>query len=176
LLAAADTFRAAAIEQLQVWGDRAGCSVIASKLGADPAGLVFDAMNQAVDDQFDVLLIDTAGRLQNKKDLMAELEKIVRVMRKVDKTAPHSVILVMDATVGQNAHSQVELFKEAIDVSGLIITKLDGTARGGVIVALAEKFSIPVHAIGVGEAMEDLHPFEAQTFACAMMGMSVEKI
>ena len=176
LLAAADTFRAAAIEQLQIWGDRSGCSVIASKTGADPAGLVFDAMNRAVVDQFDILLIDTAGRLQNKKDLMAELEKIVRVMRKVDESAPHSVVLVMDATVGQNAHSQVELFKEAVDVSGLIITKLDGTAKGGVVVALAEKFNIPVHAIGVGEGMEDLRPFEAQTFARAMMGMSAEKI
>lgn len=176
LLAAADTFRAAAIEQLQIWGDRAGCSVIASKIGADPAGLVFDAMKQAVDEHFDILLIDTAGRLQNKKDLMAELEKIVRVIRKVDETAPHSVVLVMDATVGQNAHSQVELFKQAVDVSGLVITKLDGSARGGVVVALAEKFNIPVHAIGVGEGMEDLRPFEAQTFARAMMGISVEKL
>jgi fused signal recognition particle receptor len=176
LLAAADTFRAAAIEQLKIWGNRTGCSVIASQIGADPAGLVFDAMKQAVDEHFDILLIDTAGRLQNKKDLMAELEKIVRVMRKVDETAPHSVVLVMDATVGQNAHSQVELFNEAVEVSGLVITKLDGSAKGGVVVALAEKFKIPVHAIGVGEKMEDLRPFEARSFARAMMGISVEKL
>jgi len=173
LLAAGDTFRAAAIDQLQVWGDRTGCSVIASETGADPAGLVFDAMKRAAADYSDVLLIDTAGRLQNKKDLMAELEKIVRVMRKVDETAPHSVVLVMDATVGQNAHSQVELFKEAVDVSGLIITKLDGSAKGGVVVALAEKFNIPVHAIGIGEGMDDLRPFNAQTFARAMIGLPI---
>ena len=173
LLAAGDTFRAAAIDQLQVWGDRTGCSVIASETGADPAGLVFDAMKRAAADYSDVLLIDTAGRLQNKKDLMAELEKIVRVMRKVDETAPHSVVLVMDATVGQNAHSQVELFKEAVDVSGLIITKLDGSAKGGVVVALAEKFNIPVHAIGIGEGMDDLRPFNARTFARAMIGLPI---
>jgi fused signal recognition particle receptor len=173
LLAAADTFRAAAIDQLQVWGDRTGCSVIASETGADPAGLVFDAMKRAAVEYSDVLLVDTAGRLQNKKDLMAELEKIVRVMRKVDETAPHSVVLVMDATVGQNAHSQVELFKEAVDVSGLIITKLDGSAKGGVVVALAEKFNIPVHAIGVGEGMDDLRSFKARTFARAMIGLPI---
>ena len=173
LLAAADTFRAAAIDQLQVWGDRTGCSVIASETGADPAGLVFDAMKRATVEDSDVLLVDTAGRLQNKKDLMAELEKIVRVMRKVDETAPHSVVLVMDATVGQNAHSQVELFKEAVDVSGLIITKLDGSAKGGVVVALAEKFNIPVHAIGVGEGMDDLRSFKARTFARAMIGLPI---
>ncbi len=171
LLAAADTYRAAAVDQLQVWGDRTGCSVIASKRGSDPAGLVFDAMNRAADDCSDVLLIDTAGRLQNKKDLMAELEKIVRVMRKIDGTAPHSVVLVMDATVGQNAHSQVKLFKEAVDVSGLIVTKLDGSAKGGVVVALAENFNIPVHAIGIGEGMDDLRPFNARTFARAMIGL-----
>jgi len=173
MLAAADTFRAAAIEQLQVWGERTGCPVIASEIGGDPAGLVFDAMKRAVAEQADVLIVDTAGRLQNKQDLMAELEKIVRVMRKVDETAPHSVILVMDATVGQNAHSQVEIFKQAVDVSGLVITKLDGSARGGVVVALAEKFSIPVYAIGVGEGMDDLRPFEARAFARALVGLRV---
>ena len=171
LLAAADTFRAAAIEQLQIWGARSGCPVITSETGADPAGLVFDAMKRAAAERTDVLMVDTAGRLQNKQDLMAELEKIVRVMRKVDEGAPHSVILVMDATVGQNAHSQVQIFKEAVDVSGLIITKLDGSARGGVVVALAEKFALPVHAVGVGEGMDDLRPFEARAYARAMMGL-----
>jgi len=171
LLAAADTFRAAAIEQLQIWGARTGCPVIASETGADPAGLVFDAVKRADAERADVLMVDTAGRLQNKQDLMAELEKIVRVMRKVDETAPHAVVLVMDATVGQNAHSQVEIFKEAVDVSGLIITKLDGSARAGVVVALAEKFSIPVHAVGVGEGMDDLRPFEARAFARALVGL-----
>ena len=171
LLAAADTFRAAAIEQLQIWGARTGCPVIASETGADPAGLVFDAMKRADGERAEVLMVDTAGRLQNKQDLMAELEKIVRVMRKVDDTAPHSVILVMDATVGQNAHSQVEIFKQAVDVSGLIVTKLDGSARGGVVVALAEKFALPVHAVGVGEGMDDLRPFEARAFARAMLGL-----
>jgi fused signal recognition particle receptor len=172
LLAAADTFRAAAIEQLQIWGARTGCEVIASETGADPAGLVFDAMKRADAERADVLMVDTAGRLQNKQDLMAELEKIVRVMRKVDETAPHSVVLVMDATVGQNAHSQVEIFKDAVDVSGLIVTKLDGSARGGVVVALAEKFALPVHAIGIGEGMDDLRPFEARAFARALVGLA----
>jgi fused signal recognition particle receptor len=171
LLAAADTFRAAAIEQLQIWGARTGCEVIASETGADPAGLVFDAMKRADKERTDVLMIDTAGRLQNKQDLMAELEKIVRVMRKVDESAPHAVVLVMDATVGQNAHSQVEIFKEAVDVSGLIITKLDGSARAGVVVALAEKFALPVHAVGVGEGLDDLRPFEARAFARALVGL-----
>ncbi len=172
LLAAADTFRAAAIEQLQIWGARTGCEVIASETGADPAGLVFDAMKRADAERADVLMVDTAGRLQNKQDLMAELEKIVRVMRKADETAPHSVALVMDATVGQNAHSQVEIFKDAVDVSGLIVTKLDGSARGGVVVALAEKFALPVHAIGIGEGMDDLRPFEARAFARALVGLA----
>ncbi|MBT3305944.1 MAG: signal recognition particle-docking protein FtsY [Alphaproteobacteria bacterium] len=173
MLAAGDTFRAAAIEQLQVWGARTGCPVVASELGADPSGLVFDAIKQAQAERSDILIVDTAGRLQNKQDLMAELEKIVRVMRKVDETAPHSVVLVMDATVGQNAHSQVEVFKEAVDVTGLIVTKLDGSARGGVVVALAEKFNIPVHAIGIGEGMEDLRPFDARAFARALVGLRV---
>ncbi len=171
MLAAGDTFRAAAIEQLQIWGDRTGCPVVASETGADAAGLVFDAMERARDERADILLIDTAGRLQNKQDLMAELEKIVRVMRKIDATAPHSVVLVMDATVGQNAHGQVEVFKEAVDVSGLIVTKLDGSARGGVVVALAEKFGLPVHAIGVGEGLDDMQPFEARAFARSLLGL-----
>ncbi len=171
MLAAGDTFRAAAIEQLQIWGARTGCPVVASETGADAAGLVFDAMQRAGDEGADILLVDTAGRLQNKQDLMAELEKIVRVMRKVDQTAPHSVVLVMDATVGQNAHDQVEIFKDAVDVSGLIVTKLDGSARGGVVVALAEKFGLPVHAIGVGEGLDDMQPFEARAFAHSLLGL-----
>ncbi|MBC8338366.1 MAG: signal recognition particle-docking protein FtsY [Rhodospirillales bacterium] len=171
MLVAGDTFRAAAIEQLQVWGARTGCPVIAGETGDDPAGLVFDAMKQADAERADILLVDTAGRLQNKQDLMAELEKVVRVMRKVDDTAPHAVLLVMDATVGQNAHSQVEIFKDAVDVTGMVITKLDGSAKGGVVVALAEKFGIPVHAVGVGEGMDDLRPFEARAFARAMVGL-----
>ena len=171
MLAAGDTFRAAAIEQLQIWGDRTGCPVVASKIGADAAGLVHDAMTRARDEGADVLIVDTAGRLQNKKDLMEELRKIVRVIQKVDETAPHSVLLVMDATVGQNAHRQVEIFKEMVDVSGLIITKLDGSARGGVVVALADKFALPVYAVGVGEGLDDLQAFEARAFARSLMGL-----
>ena len=172
MLAAGDTFRAAAIEQLQIWGARTGCPVVASETGADAASLVFDAMTRARDEGADILLVDTAGRLQNKQDLMAELEKIVRVMRKVDGSAPHSVVLVMDATVGQNAHDQVEIFKNAVNVSGLIVTKLDGSARGGVVVALAEKFALPVHAIGVGEGLDDMQPFEARAFARSLLGLT----
>ena len=171
MMAAADTFRAAAIEQLQVWGERTGSPVITAPPGADAAGLAYDAFSQARARGADVLLIDTAGRLQNKKDLMAELEKIIRVIRKIDETAPHDCLLVLDATVGQNAHSQVEIFKEIVDVSGLMMTKLDGTARGGVVVALAEKFGLPVHAIGVGETAEDMRPFEARAFARSLMGL-----
>ena len=171
MLAAGDTFRAAAIEQLQIWGGRTGCPVVASEIGADAAGLVHDAMTRARDEGADVLMVDTAGRLQNKKDLMEELRKIVRVIRKVDETAPHSVLLVMDATVGQNAHRQVEIFKEMVDVSGLIVTKLDGSARGGVVVALADKFALPVHAVGVGEELDDLQAFEARAFARSLMGL-----
>jgi|TARA_Y100000031_G_scaffold131950_1_gene152646 fused signal recognition particle receptor len=171
MLAAGDTFRAAAVEQLRIWGGRTGCPVVAGEPGADAAGLVFDAIGRAKDERADVLLIDTAGRLQNKKDLMAELEKIVRVIKKADGTAPHSVLLVMDATVGQNAHSQVETFKEMVDVSGLIVTKLDGSAKGGVVVALAEKFALPVHAVGVGEKLDDMRPFEAREFARSLMGL-----
>ena len=171
MLAAGDTFRAAAIEQLQIWGARAGCTVIAGETGDDAAGLVFDAITRAKDEDADILIVDTAGRLQNKQDLMAELEKIVRVMRKVDATAPHTSLLVMDATVGQNAHSQVKIFSEAVDVSGLIVTKLDGSAQGGVVVALAEKFGLPVHAIGVGEGMNDMQPFDARAFSRALVGL-----
>lgn len=171
LLAAGDTFRAAAIEQLQVWGERTGCPVIARAQGADPAGLAFDAVRDARDQGHDIVIIDTAGRLQNKKDLMAELEKVVRVIKKQDETAPHACLLVMDATIGQNAHSQVEAFKDAVEVTGLVMTKLDGSAKGGVVVALAEKFGLPVHAVGVGEGIDDLKPFEARSFARSLMGL-----
>jgi len=171
VLAAGDTFRAAAIEQLQVWGDRTGAPVIARDIGADAAGLAYDAMEQARDQGADILLIDTAGRLQNKTHLMEELEKIVRVIKKVTPDAPHDVILVLDATVGQNAHSQVETFMNAVNVTGLVMTKLDGTAKGGVVVALADKFHLPVHAIGVGEGADDLRPFRARDFACNLMGL-----
>ena len=171
ILAAGDTFRAAAVEQLQIWGERTGCPVIARDTGADAAGLAYDALEAARRDGYDLLLIDTAGRLQNKADLMAELEKIVRVLRKLDPEAPHSCLLVLDATVGQNAHSQVEVFRDMVAVSGLVLTKLDGTARGGVLVALAEKFGLPVHAVGVGEGADDLRPFEAGVFARSLMGV-----
>ena len=170
-LVAGDTFRAAAVEQLQIWGERSGCPVISRDNGADAAGLAFDAIKEAQASGADVLMIDTAGRLQNRKDLMEELTKVVRVIRKVDETAPHSVLLVMDATIGQNAHSQVEVFKDMVDVSGLIITKLDGSAKGGVVVSLAERFEIPVHAVGVGEGIDDLRPFEADAFARSLMGL-----
>jgi fused signal recognition particle receptor len=171
VLAAGDTFRAAAVEQLKVWAERAGCPVVARETGADAAGLAFDALEQARRDQADILFIDTAGRLQNRTDLMAELQKIVRVLRKIDDTAPHSVVLVLDATVGQNAHSQVEIFKAICAVTGLVVTKLDGTAKGGVLVALAESFHLPVHAIGVGETADDLRPFDARAFARNLMGL-----
>lgn len=170
-LVAGDTFRAAAVEQLQIWGERSDCPVISRDNGADAAGLAFDAIKEAQASGADVLMIDTAGRLQNRKDLMEELTKVVRVIRKVDETAPHSVLLVMDATIGQNAHSQVEVFKDMVDVSGLIITKLDGSAKGGVVVSLAERFEIPVHAVGVGEGIDDLRPFEADAFARSLMGL-----
>ena len=172
VLAAGDTFRAAAIEQLKIWGERTGAPVIAREPGSDSAGLVYDACQQARDDQADVLLIDTAGRLQNKTDLMDELEKVVRVIRKIDQGAPHSVLLVLDATTGQNALSQVEVFQKVCDVSGLVMTKLDGTARGGVLVALSARFGLPIHAIGVGEGIDDLQPFEAGAFAEALVGMN----
>ena len=171
LLVAGDTFRAAAIEQLQVWGQRVGAPVIAAQQGSDAASLAFDALDRARKESVDVLLIDTAGRLHNKADLMAELGKIIRVLRKLDASAPHACLLVLDATVGQNAHAQVEAFKEMTQVTGLIMTKLDGTARGGVVVALAEKFGLPIHAVGVGEGMDDLRPFEARAFARGLMGL-----
>lgn len=171
MMAAGDTFRAAAIEQLKVWGDRVGAEVIAREVGADSAGLAFDALEKARAEGIDVLLIDTAGRLQNKSELMAELEKVIRVIRKVDATAPHSVVQVLDATVGQNALSQVEVFLRVAGVTGLVMTKLDGTARGGILVPLTEKFGLPIHAIGVGEAVEDLQPFKADLFAKALAGI-----
>jgi len=171
MLAAGDTFRAAAIEQLQIWGDRADCTVIAQEQGSDAASLAYKAIERAREDAVDILMIDTAGRLQNKSNLMEELKKILRVIRKLDDTAPHAVLLVLDATVGQNAHSQVEIFREMVDVSGLVMTKLDGSAKGGVVVGLAEKFDLPVHAIGVGETAEDLRPFDAREFADSLMGL-----
>ncbi|MXQ13473.1 signal recognition particle-docking protein FtsY [Microvirga makkahensis] len=171
MLAAGDTFRAAAIEQLKVWGERVGAPVLAREQGADAAGLAFDALQEAKANDTDVLLIDTAGRLQNKAGLMAELEKIVRVIKKFDESAPHATLLVLDATVGQNAMSQVELFQKVAGVTGLVMTKLDGTARGGILVALAAKFGLPVHFIGVGEGVEDLEPFTAGDFAKAIAGI-----
>jgi fused signal recognition particle receptor len=171
LLAAGDTFRAAAVEQLRIWGERTSSPVVARDHGADAAGLAFDAIEEAREQGCDVVLIDTAGRLQNKKDLMDELAKIVRVVGKQDATAPHAVIQVLDATVGQNAHSQVQVFKEITKVTGLVLTKLDGSARGGVLVALAEQFGLPVHAVGVGEGADDLRPFEPRAFARALLGL-----
>ncbi|MEL6477677.1 MAG: signal recognition particle-docking protein FtsY [Pseudomonadota bacterium] len=170
VIAAGDTFRAAAVEQLQVWGERAGVPVMTAEQGSDPASLAFDAMTKAEQEGADILLIDTAGRLQNRADLMEELAKIVRVIRKKDPEAPHNTVLVLDATTGQNALSQVETFQKIADVSGLVMTKLDGTAKGGVLVALADRFALPIHAIGVGEAIEDLAPFDPQDFADALTG------
>lgn len=170
-LAAGDTFRAAAIEQLQVWGQRAGIPVVARPQGSDPAALAFDAMSEAKEAGADVLVIDTAGRLQNRAELMDELAKVVRVVKKQAPDAPHDCLLVLDGTVGQNAHSQVKVFREMVDVTGLIVTKLDGSARGGVVVALAEDFALPVHAVGVGEQPNDLRPFEARAFARGLMGL-----
>ena len=170
MLAAGDTFRAAAVEQLSIWGERTGARVITTKVGGDAAGLAYTAMEEAKRENVDLLLIDTAGRLQNKAGLMAELEKILRVIRKLDPEAPHSSILVLDATTGQNALNQVEIFGKTCDVTGLVMTKLDGTARGGVLVAIADKFGLPVHAIGVGEGIDDLQPFEARDFARALSG------
>jgi fused signal recognition particle receptor len=170
-LAAGDTFRAAAVEQLGIWGKRAGCPVTTRPTGADAASLALDALNEAKAEGADLLLIDTAGRLQNRADLMAELEKIVRVLKKGDPTAPHSVLLVLDATVGQNAHAQAETFRAMVGVTGIVMTKLDGTARGGVLVSLAEHYGIPVHFIGVGETAEDLRPFSAESFARSLVGL-----
>jgi fused signal recognition particle receptor len=171
ILAAGDTFRAAAVEQLQVWGERASCPVLTRPTGSDAAGLAFDALVRARQEGTDVLLIDTAGRLHNKADLMGELQKIVRVLKKVDAEAPHAVLLVLDATVGQNAHAQAEIFREMVGVTGIVMTKLDGTAKGGVLVSLAEKYGIPIHAIGIGESAEDLRPFEARAYARSLVGL-----
>jgi fused signal recognition particle receptor len=171
VLAAGDTFRAAGIEQLQIWGERTGCRVVTRPMGSDAAGLAYDAFEEARAAGSDILLIDTAGRLHNKANLMAELQKIVRVLKKVDPEAPHSVLLVLDATTGQNAHSQAEIFRDMVGVTGIVMTKLDGTARGGVLVSLAEKYGIPIHAIGVGETADDLRPFEARAYARSLMGL-----
>jgi fused signal recognition particle receptor len=170
VLAAGDTFRAAAIEQLGVWAGRAGAGFVHGKAGGDAAGLAFEALEKAKRDEADILLIDTAGRLSNKTDLMAELEKIARVLKKRDPSAPHAVLLVLDATTGQNAITQVEAFQAKVPLSGLIMTKLDGTAKGGILVALAARFELPVHFIGVGEGEADLQPFDAQAFAQALIG------
>jgi fused signal recognition particle receptor len=171
MLAAGDTFRAAAVEQLQVWGQRADVPVVSGAPNTDSAGLAYGALERARREGIDVLLIDTAGRLHNKAHLMEELSKLVRVIKKLDPTAPHDAILVLDATVGQNAHQQVDLFSKALPLTGLVVTKLDGTAKGGVLVALAEAFKVPVVAIGVGESAEDLRPFEARAFARSLMGL-----
>jgi fused signal recognition particle receptor len=170
-LAAGDTFRAAAIEQLRIWAGRTGSAIVARAQGGDAAGLAFDALTSAIAAQSDVLLMDTAGRLQNRAELMGELEKIIRVMKKVDPSAPHATLLVLDATVGQNALSQVEIFSRVAGVTGLVMTKLDGTARGGILVAIADRFSLPVHFIGVGETVDDLEPFAARDFAEAIAGI-----
>ena len=171
MLAAGDTFRAAGVSQLQIWGERIGCPVVARETGSDASGLAFDALIAAREKGGDLLIVDTAGRLHNRADLMAGLQKIIRVLKKIDPDAPHSCLLVLDATTGQNAHAQVETFLEMTDVSGLIVTKLDGSAKGGVIVALAERFGLPVHAIGVGEGEDDLRPFESVAFAQGLMGL-----
>jgi len=170
MLAAADTFRAAAIDQLKVWGGRVGAEVVAKYVGADPAGVAYEALERARAGEKAVLLIDTAGRLQNKSDLMAELAKIVRVLKKLDPSAPHGVVLVLDATTGQNAINQVQIFQEIAGVTNLVVTKLDGTARGGILVAIAERFKLPINAVGIGEGLDDLEPFDAQDFARAIAG------
>jgi fused signal recognition particle receptor len=174
MMAAGDTFRAAAIDQLKIWATRTGAAFIARQAGADAAGLVFDAIVAAKQQGSDVLLVDTAGRLQNRSELMNELEKVLRVIKKAEPSAPHAVLLVLDATVGQNALSQVEIFQKTAGVNGLVMTKLDGTARGGILVALAEKFKLPVHFIGVGENVEDLAPFSARDFARAIAGLEAQ--
>jgi fused signal recognition particle receptor len=172
VIGAADTFRAAAIEQLEVWAKRTGADFVSQRAGADSAGVAFDAVAHAQQTGADIVLIDTAGRLQTKSELMAELPKIVRVIRKLDPDAPHETLLVLDATVGQNALSQMEAFRSAVDVSGLVLTKLDGTAKGGVLLAIADRHAIPIHFIGVGEGVDDLQPFAAEPFANALVGLS----
>lgn len=171
MMAAGDTFRAAAIEQLQVWADRTKCPLVSNEIGSDAAALAYQAYERAVNENMDVLMIDTAGRLHNKANLMAELEKITRVLKKKDADIPHDVILVLDATTGQNAISQVETFKQLVNVTGLVVTKLDGSAKGGVVVALAQKFNLPIFAVGVGEDIEDLQPFHADEFARSLLGI-----
>jgi fused signal recognition particle receptor len=171
MLAACDTFRAAAIEQLTVWGQRIGAETMSRPTGSDASGLAFDALKAAREKGIDILIVDTAGRLQNKAYLMDELDKIVRVLKKQDPTAPHAVLLVLDATVGQNAISQAEIFSKVAGVTGIVMTKLDGTARGGILVAIAEKFKLPIHAIGVGETLHDLQPFDAEAFSRAIAGL-----
>jgi fused signal recognition particle receptor len=171
MLVAGDTFRAAAIDQLKIWGERTGAQVMAREPGADAAGLAFDAIVAAKEQGIEIVLVDTAGRLQNRAELMGELEKMVRVMRKVEPTAPHAVLLVLDATVGQNALNQVEIFGKTAGVTGLVMTKLDGTARGGILIAVADKFGLPVHYVGVGEGVDDLAPFTARDFARAVVGL-----
>ena len=175
MLAAGDTFRAAAIEQLQIWGERTGTEVVAGNQGGDAAALAYTAMEKARAAGTDVLIIDTAGRLQNRTELMDELAKILRVIRKLDETAPHDSIIVLDGTVGQNAISQVKAFQDVADVSGLIVTKLDGSAKGGIVIALAETFGLPVHAVGVGEGADDLQPFAARDFASALTGAGADR-
>jgi fused signal recognition particle receptor len=174
MLAAADTFRAAAIDQLKIWGKRVGAEVVAKDVGADPAGVAYEALERARAERAQVLIIDTAGRLQNKADLMAELAKIVRVLKKLDPNAPHSVVLVLDATTGQNALNQVQIFQEIAGVTSLVVTKLDGTARGGILVAIAERFGLAVNAIGVGEGIDDLQAFDAEDFARAIAGLDTK--
>jgi fused signal recognition particle receptor len=171
MMAAADTFRAAAVDQLKIWGERNHCKVITKDIGADPAAVAFEAYERAKAEDIDVLLIDTAGRLHNKKNLMEELQKIIRVLKKQDGDAPHECLLVLDSTTGQNALSQVETFKELVDISGLIVTKLDGSAKGGVVVALADQFGLPIYAVGVGEGIKDLQPFTAQSYARSLVGL-----
>jgi fused signal recognition particle receptor len=173
MLAAGDTFRAAAIGQLQIWADRIGIPIVTGPEGGDPAGVVFDAVKRATAEGIDVLIVDTAGRLQNKSELMEELAKIRRVLGRLNPAAPHDVVLVLDATTGQNALSQIEVFKEVADVTGIVMTKLDGSARGGILVAAAKQFGLPIHAIGVGETLEDLKPFEARDLARAISGYNV---
>jgi fused signal recognition particle receptor len=172
MLAAGDTFRAAAVEQLKVWGSRIGAPVCSTRVGGDAAGLAYEALARAKDEGTDVLMIDTAGRLQNKADLMAELEKVIRVMRKLDPEAPHATLLVLDATTGQNALNQVDIFGQMAGITGLVMTKLDGTARGGILVAIARRFGLPVHLVGIGEGIEDLQDFNAEAFAKAITGAS----
>ena len=171
MMVAGDTFRAAAVEQLKVWADRIKCPVVAAGEGSDAAALVYEAMDRAVAEDIDVLMIDTAGRLQNKTNLMEELAKIMRIIQKKNPDAPHATLLVLDATVGQNAHSQLEQFKQMVNITGLIVTKLDGTAKGGVLVSLVERFGLPVHAIGIGEGMDDLRPFVAEDYAAGLTGL-----